>query len=79
MLLVVRHLNTATATRFLDGLIHRVGDLVSVHDYPAVGIARRAANGLNQGTMIAEETFLISIEDRHQRYFGQIQALDATD
>ena len=75
MLFVVCHLNTTTTARLLDGLIHRVGNLIGIHDPPAVGVTRRTTNGLDQGTVIAKKAFLVGIKNGHQRYFGQVQAL----
>ena len=66
MLFVICHLNLATALRLLDGLFHRIGHDICVHDDFAIGVTGRAANRLNQRTAVAQEAFLIGIENCHQ-------------
>ncbi len=48
VLFVVRHLDGATPARLGNGQVHGIGDLVGVHDHPALGVARRTANGLDE-------------------------------
>ena len=38
-------------------------------------MARGAADGLDEGALRTQESFLVRVEDRHQRHFGQVQAL----
>ena len=75
MLFVIGHLNLAAALRLLDGLFHRIGHNVCVHDDFAVGITGSTANRLNQRTAVAQETFLVGIENCHQRDLGKVQTL----
>ena len=72
MLFVICHLNLATALRLLDGFFHRIGHNVCIHDDLAVGITGRTANRLNQRTTVAQETFLVSVENCHQRDLGKV-------
>ena len=37
-------------------------------------MTRRPAHGLNKGFFSAQETFLVGVENRYQRYFRHIQA-----
>jgi hypothetical protein len=48
---------------------------VGVEDGLAVGVARGAADGLDQRALGAQEAFLVGVEDRHQRDLGHVQAL----
>ena len=72
MLFVICHLNLATALRLLDGFFHRIGHNVGIHDDLAVGVTGRAANRLNQRTAVAQEAFLVSVENCHQRDLGKV-------
>ena len=38
-------------------------------------VARRAADGLDQRLVGAQEALLVGVEDRHQRHLGQVEAL----
>ena len=69
------HLLLAAALGLVDGAAHGAGDLVAVENRPAVEVPRRAADGLNQGAVGAQEAFLVGVQDRHQRHLGHIQAL----
>ena len=75
MLFVICHLNLATALRLLDGLSHRIGHNVCIHDDFAIGVTGRTTNRLNQRTAVAQKAFLVGIENRHQRDLGEVQAL----
>ncbi len=55
--------------------LHRSRLLVGIEDGPAVEVARRPADGLDERRLRAQETLLIGVEHRHQRHFGQIEAL----
>ena len=50
-----------------------VGHLVGVEDRRAFHMAGRPADGLDQRAFAAQEAFLVRIQDRHQRDFGQVQ------
>ena len=55
--------------------LHRVGDLVGVHDHLAVDVAGRPADRLDERRLAAEEALLVGVEDRDQRHLGQVEAL----
>jgi hypothetical protein len=54
---------------------HRAGDPVGIHDHPALGVPRGAADGLDQRGLRAQEALLVGIEDRHQPAFGDVEPL----
>ncbi len=62
------------AVRLVNRPAHRIGDLISVHDHLSMHVPCCPANGLDQGRIGTQESFLIRIQDRHQRYFGQVQS-----
>ena len=72
---VVVFLLLAPAVGLVDRLLHRVGDLVGVHDRRAVQMARGAADGLDQRLLGAQEAFLVGVQDRDQADLGQVQTL----
>ena len=72
---VVRDLLGTAAFGLADGRRHRVGHLVGVQDGAAVDVARRAADGLDQRPLGAQEAFLVGVEDGHQADLGQVQSL----
>jgi hypothetical protein len=49
--------------------------LVGIEDDPALDVARRAADGLDERGLGAQEALLVGIEDRHQRAFGNVEPL----
>ena len=57
----------------VDRPLHRVGDPVGVQDHLGVHVAGRAADGLHQRRFAAQEAFLVGVENRHQRHFGQVE------
>ena len=71
---VVRHLLDPAALGFADGFFHRLGHLVGIQNGPALQVAGGAADGLDQRTLRAQKTFLVGIQNRHQRHLGNIQA-----
>src|SRR6185312_633203 len=75
MLGIVFDLDIAAAVGFLYRDLHRIGDLIGIHDYPSPVVTRRAANGLYKRTLRPQEAFFIGIQDRNQGYFGQVEAL----
>ena len=70
---VVALLDLAAAGHLVERALHRAGDPVGVEDRPAVHVARRAADGLDQRAVAAEEAFLVGVEDRDQRHLGQVE------
>ena len=83
MLLVVGDLDVTATVGFVDGLVHGFGDVIGIHDDGAGHISCGTADGLNQRTIGAQESFLVGIENRHQRDLRQIEAfpqqIDADD
>ena len=75
VLFVVGHLDAATAPRFGDCQVHGVGGFVGIHDYLAVRVTSSAADGLDQAALVSQEALLVGVENGHQRYLGQVQAL----
>ena len=55
--------------------VHRIRRLVGIHDDLAVCVSCRAADRLNERTVVAQEAFLIGIEDGYKRHLGQVKAL----
>ena len=72
---VPRQLLLPSSRGFIHRAAHRIGDIIGIENHPPFRIARGAADGLNQGTFGAQETFLVGIENRNQRHLGQIQPL----
>ena len=72
---VVLDLLLAAAVGLGDGALHRAGHLVGIEDHLAVDVARGAADGLDQRGLAAQKAFLVGVEDRDQRAFGNVEAL----
>ena len=68
-------LELAPAVRLGDGMAHRVGHLVGVHDHRTVHVAGGPADGLDERRLRAQETFLVGVQDGHQRDLGQVDPL----
>ena len=75
MFLVVGHLDGTAAPRLGNSFVHRIRRLVGIHDDLAVCVSCRAANRLDERTVVAQKAFLIGIEDGHKRHLGQVEAL----
>ncbi len=75
VLLVVGLLPGPAALGLADRGAHRVGHDVGIHDDPAVDVARGAARRLNERAGRAQEPFLVGVENRDQRHFGQVEPL----
>ena len=73
MFFIVGHLDGAAALGLGDGAVHAVGDDIRVHDDKALGIAGRAANGLDQAGLAAQEALLVGIQDGNEADFRQVQ------
>ena len=73
VLLVVCALDCAAAIGLIHCPAHRVGDPVRVKDSPALEVTRCPAHGLDQRTGRAQKSLLVGVENRHQRYLGQIE------
>ena len=72
---VVRLLDHPAALGLADRRLHRVGDGVRVHQDLPVDVARGATDRLDQRGVGAEESFLVGVEDRHERDLGQVESL----
>src|SRR5260370_5432042 len=73
--LVVGGLRGAAPVGLGDRVLDRIGHLVGVEDDPAVDVAGGAADRLHQRGRRAQEALLVGVEDRHQRAFGDVEAL----
>ena len=65
----------APALRLVDCAAHGVGDLVGVQYCPAVDVTRRAADGLNERALRAQEAFFVGVQDGHQGHLWDVQPL----
>ena len=70
---VVRLLRLAAARRFVDGALHAARDRVRIHDDVPLGVARGAADSLDEGGLTAQESLFVCVEDGDQLDFGHIQ------
>ena len=70
---VVNVLETAAPVGLVDGEFHGVGNSVGVHNNVPLGVAGGAADGLDQRRGGTQVPLLVSIQDSHQAYFGQVQ------
>ncbi len=73
MLHVIIALNLATAIRFGKSLPHALGNFIAVKNDEPVHVPGRATDGLNQRALATQEAFFISIQNRHERDFRQIE------
>ena len=58
---------------FVDGPLHGAGHLVGIKNGASLHIPRSTANRLDQRALGPQETFLVGIQNRHQRNFRHIQ------
>ena len=49
--------------------------LIGVHDDRALGVARRAADRLDETRLAAQEALLVRVKDRHERHLRQVKPL----
>jgi tRNA (guanine-N7-)-methyltransferase len=75
VLAVVFLLHGAPLAGHVDGLLHRLGFAIGIHDDLAAHVASSAAHGLNERALSAQEALLVGVEDRDQRDLRQIQSL----
>ncbi len=73
--LVVLLLDGAAPVRFLDGLPHGRGDLVPVHNHPAVDVSGGPSDHLNEGRGRPQKSTPVGVEDGDQRDLRQVQPL----
>ena len=69
------HLFGAAALGFTHGPGHGVGYPVGIQNRSAFQVTRSAAYGLDQRALRAQKTFLVRVQNRHQRDLGNIQPL----
>ena len=74
MLLVVFRLYLSSSRRLVDSALHRIGRAVGVHYDFAAHVSRSATYHLDQRRLAPEKALLIRVEDRYQRYLGQVDA-----
>ena len=67
-------LQLAPAARLLDAALHRSCHLVGVKDGASAQVSGRPAHRLNQRAVAAQKSFLVGVENRHQRDFRQVQS-----
>ena len=75
MKLVVLHLLVSPAVSFIYGLLHRIRDRVSIHDYKSVHVSGCSSCGLRQGPSASQEALLVCIQDSHERHCRDVQTL----
>ena len=75
VLFVVLELHGAATFGFVNGALHRVGDFIGIHNHFTIKVAGSAACRLGQGAMRTQETFLVGIENSHERNLRQVKAL----
>ena len=63
----------AAARRLVEAALHRAGDPVGVEDRAPVHVPRRAADGLDERAVAAQEALLVGVEDRDERDLGQVE------
>ena len=73
MLLVVRDLFLSSIIRHGEKLLNALRHHVGVKNNLAVDVSRCASGSLNQTRGAAQITFLVRVENRHERDFGQIE------
>src|SRR6266496_3947851 len=74
VLLVVFQLFRAPIFRNRHEPFHALGDLIGEQHYFTVHMTRGATCGLNEGSLAAQKTFLVRVQNAHQRNFGKIEA-----
>src|SRR5450759_796876 len=72
---VIVFLFLAPPVSLVDSLLHRVGDVVGVHDRRAMQMAGGTPDGLDQRLRGTQEAFLVCIQDRYQADLRQVQPL----
>jgi hypothetical protein len=73
VLRVVRELDGAPAVRLVERALDGLGQLVRVEQDLAVDVPGRAADGLDQRGLAAQEPLLVGVEDRHERHLRQVE------
>ena len=63
----------AAAVGLVDGRLHRGGHRVRVEDHPALHVARRPTDRLDERHRGAQETLLVRVEHRDQGHLGNVE------
>src|SRR5256885_15817645 len=71
----MRRLPGAPALLSLQRPLHRAGDAVGVQDRCPAEVACGAPHGLDERAIGAQEPLLIGVENRDERYLGEVEAL----
>ena len=74
MLFIISHLDFATTGSFIDGTLHRLGHSVRIHNDMSLTITSSTTNGLDETTLVTKETFLVSIENRYEAHFRNVNS-----
>ena len=74
MFLVEFFLEVTAAICLVDGLLQAFGHVVREQEDGAVHVAACAAHRLDEAPVIAEETFLVGVENRDHAHFGEVEA-----
>ncbi|COJ32175.1 Uncharacterised protein [Streptococcus pneumoniae] len=72
MLFIIGHLDFATAGSFIDSTLHRLGNRVRIHDNMTFTVTGGTSNGLDESTFVTKETFLVSIKNRYEAHFRNV-------
>ena len=67
---VINLLQGPSPLGFFDRAFHRIGNAIGIENRLATGVARGAANRLNQRGSGTQKAFFIGVENRNQRHFG---------
>ena len=75
MFLIICHLNCTAALRFIQCQTHGIRNRICIHDNMTFTVSRRTSDGLNQRSFRTKKSFLVRIQNRHQRNLRNIQPL----
>ena len=71
--LVILHLLLAPVFGFVYESLHGVGHLIGEENHLTVDVTCGTSGGLHEATAVAEETFLVGIENGHKAYLGKVE------
>ena len=75
MLLIIGYLDFTTTSCFIHGLLHRLCNLIRIHDNVPLTISGSTSDCLDKSTFITKEAFLISIQNSNQTNFRNVNPL----
>ena len=70
---IVSQLLFPSAIGLVNGCFHAWGNVIRIHDSFAINVPGCSANCLGQATLIAQEAFLVGIENGNKRDFRQVK------